>query len=241
MDRAAHSVGRTASGAWKVRSSAGAEGFSDAWDAALDLFHARNPGLSRRGGRAIPGARGGPRPAPEPQEPELDEEAEWQEFSEGILAKYVLKLNDEREARLAGRIVEADFLVRQLSWLEVALDLAHLGPKVVDLLNGLKRGSLHAGQIVATPMSAFLADLRRAYWAKCEEPERPAPAPLGRHDEALATGEPGHWEYDRSVGTDAEWRAAEAEKARLNAEAQQAWERRAKADAEAWAKREARD
>src|SRR3982751_2520771 len=86
VDRAAQSVGRTASGAWKVRTSAGAEGFAESWDSALDLFHARHPGLKRRGGRAIPGARGGPLWAEEP-DPELEpgpegeltaeEEARW--------------------------------------------------------------------------------------------------------------------------------------------------------------------
>ena len=54
VERAAQNLGRTGSGAFKVRTSAGGDGFADAWDGALTLFHARNPGLSRRGGRARP-------------------------------------------------------------------------------------------------------------------------------------------------------------------------------------------
>src|SRR6218665_2050028 len=40
---AAQSVGRSDGGAWKVRQSEGAGEFAAAWDAALDLFHARLP------------------------------------------------------------------------------------------------------------------------------------------------------------------------------------------------------
>ncbi|MEA3035752.1 MAG: hypothetical protein QOH04_1517 [Sphingomonadales bacterium] len=237
VDRAAHSVGRTASGAWKVRTSAGAEGFSDAWDGALDLFHARNPGLKRRGGRAR-----GPWVPPEPElepEPEGDlteaEEARWKELSETILMKYLLKLDAEREARLQGEIVVADFYVRQLTWLEVAIDLAGVGPRAVEYLKGLKRGGRHAGDIVATPMSNLLAKLRRLYWEGCDEPERPEPAALGRHDDEIATGQPPecqHWpERDGPLFGS---RAPHDEHLRRNAEAQRAWEEKASADAAAW-------
>lgn len=241
VDRASHSVGRTASGAWKVRSSAGAEGFSDSWDAALDLFHERNPLLSRRGGRAVPGARGGPPPAPDPappQEPERDLDGEWEEFSDGILTAYLLKLAAEREARLEGRIVEADFLVRQLTWVEVALDLSGVAPKAVEMLKGLQRGGCHAGRITATPMSILLAELRRAAWAKLDEPERPDPAPLGHHDDDFATGQPPesqHWpERD---GDRFQARDKRDQYLRRNAEAQRAWEKKAEADAQAWRER----
>jgi hypothetical protein len=82
VDKAAQAVGRTQSGAWGVRNAMGGEGFSQAWDAALDLFHAR-----RRAGKLEelrappPGPRHTPRHAREMREakafratePDLDE------------------------------------------------------------------------------------------------------------------------------------------------------------------------
>lgn len=240
VDRAAHSVGRTASGAWKVRTSAEAEGFSDAWDAALDLFHARNPGLSRRGGRASPRWGAPPPPRPEaPPEGWVDPAEHYltpQEFVDGILKRYWLKLGQERQARLEGRIVEADFYVRQLTWLEVALDL---GGNADDLLKSLKRGGQDVMRIVATPMSTLLEKLRRAYWQEKGEVDRPPSSPLGRQGEGAAIGEAPPWEYRRERdGDEKEWRRREDEKAALRAEAQQAWEEKARADAEAWSARE---
>ena len=43
IDRAAQAVDRTQSGAWTVRNSAGADGFKESWEAALSLYHRRNP------------------------------------------------------------------------------------------------------------------------------------------------------------------------------------------------------
>jgi hypothetical protein len=81
--------------------------------------------------------------------------------------------------------VEADFIVRQLTWLEVTLDLAGDVPAVVDLLAELKRGGLRLGRIVATPMSLFLDDLRRLYWNEeggpdARHPRRSDPTPARR-------------------------------------------------------------
>ncbi|MGQ0588597.1 MAG: hypothetical protein ACT4N8_03560 [Sphingosinicella sp.] len=232
VDFAAHEVGRTSAGAWKLRSDAGGTSFAAAWDGAIDLFHARNPGTSRRGGRAR-GAWASPPPPPPPEEP--DEDARWQELCDGILTKYLLKLEAEREARLAGRIVEADYYVRQLTWLEVALDLGGLGEHAVAMLMGLKRGERHAGQIAATPVSLLLDQLRRAYWEEEGGPERPPPPALGPHADADASpGEPlecqwtGYGEADRE---------ARQRKEAIQAEAQRLWEEKAKTDAAAWATR----
>jgi hypothetical protein len=238
VDRAAEAVDRATSGAWTVRQSAGAGEFADAWDAALELFHRRNPKLSRRGGRARPpwGERRAPDPGPrhgrddwpreEPTQAEVD--AHWQLFCDSILMKYLMKLGQEREARLMGCIVEADFYVRQLCWLEVALDLGGLGDKGVAMLKGLKRGDLHAGQIVATPVSLLLDHLRRSVWAKFGEPERPPPPELGLHAHE-----------DASIGGPSESTMpglSEAELA-LRAEANLLWEEKGRKDAAAWRER----
>src|SRR3954471_4498546 len=93
----------------------------------------------------------------------------------------MMKLQQEREARLRGCIVEADFYVRQLCWFDVLLDLGELGDKAVKMMREIKRGDLHAGKIVATPISLLLDHLRRQVWAKFGEPERPPPPELGLH------------------------------------------------------------
>src|SRR5690349_2633291 len=54
VDKAAQAVGRTQSGAWTVRGSAGAEGFAEAWEAALALFHARRRATTHAALRAPP-------------------------------------------------------------------------------------------------------------------------------------------------------------------------------------------
>jgi hypothetical protein len=87
-------------------------------------------------------------------------------------------------------------------------------------------------------MSLYLGQVRRAYWESCGEPERPPPAPLGNHDDQVATGRPmgpQHWpERDGDRFGDSQQRE---EHLRRNAEAQRAWEEKAKADAEAWRRR----
>jgi len=233
VEHAAYAVHRSDGGAWKLRGHGSGQSFADAWDAAIDLWHARNPKQSRRGGRA----RGAWKPEPEP-EPEPDEDARWSEFQDGILLKYLEKLDGERVARLNGRIVEADFYVRQLTWLEVALDLAGRGDEMIEMLKGLARGERNVRHIVATPVSLLLDQLRRAYWAKREEPERPTLPPLGEQDAGAALGEPPesrYWPERDGQGLGPSSRhAAYVER---NADAQRAWEEKAKADAEAWRQR----
>jgi len=233
-EHAAYELGRSAAGAWKLRSTPDGQEFADSWDAAIDLWHARNPERSRRGGRA----RGAWAPPPPPPPPEPSEEERWAEFQDGVLTKYLLKLHDERAARLSGRIIEADFCVRQLTWLEVMLDLAGLGEETSDLLKGLARGERNVRDIAATPVSLLLDSLRRAYWAEEGGPERPPLPPLGGHDEEAAIGEPvesQHWpERD---GPGANRGPQHREYLRRNVEAQRLWEEKAKADAEAWRRR----
>ena len=235
--KAAHAVGRTMSGAYKVRTAGGGEGFGEAWDKAVDLFLERNPQMPRTGrwrasdGKAAPPAASAPQPEP-------DEEALWQALCDSIFMKYLLKVEAERSARLAGRIVEADLYVRQLTWLEVTLDLAGLGERAVEMFKALERGGRHAGQITATPVSLVLDQLRRSYWQRLDDPERPPLAPLGHHDDEVATGQPlecQHWPERDGDGFRPS--ARHEEHLRRNAEAQRAWEEKAKADAEAWAKR----
>jgi hypothetical protein len=226
---AARAVARSESGAKQLRREDAVGEFADAWKRARALFHRRNP---RPGG-------GGPllwgEPAsrqsdawsePSPAAPtEAEADAHWRMFCDNILAKYLMKLFQEREARLMGCIAEADFYVRQLCWIEVVLDLGGLGDKAVEMMRSLKRGDLDAGRIAATPVSLLLDHLRRQAWARMGEPERPPPPELGLHNgTGVSTGGPqqchGHG-------------LSEAELA-LRAEAQALWEEKARTDAAAW-------
>jgi hypothetical protein len=234
VEHAAFAVHRSDGGAWKLRGHGSGQSFAAAWDGAIDLYHERNPKPARRGGRA----RGAWAPPPPPPPPEPSEDERWAEFQDTILTKYLLKLDGEREARLAGRIVEADFCVRQLTWIEVALDLAGLGGKAADLLKGLARGKRNVRDIAATPVSLLLDDLRRAYWAEEAGPERPPLPPLGQHDDEAAIGQPSescHWPERDGPGPNRGSRHEEY--LRRNAEAQRLWEEKAKADAAAWRRR----
>ena len=245
-EQAAIAVGGTMSGVYKLRSADGGEGFAAAWDSALALHLRRNPrpepkGRPSRGElQSGTGRTAWPGPAAMPPEGWVDPKLHYltpQEFAQGILKRYWLKVGQERKARLEGRIVEADYYVRQLTWLEIALDL---GGNAVDLLEQLRRGGHDVNDIVATPMSALLELARRHMWREKDEPERPPSAPLGDHDEEVATGEHPHWEYSwERDGPEKEWKGLEDDKAALHAEAQRAWEEKARAEAEAWAKREA--
>jgi hypothetical protein len=220
VERAADAVGLTGNGAYQLRKCVGAESFADAWERAMALYRAR-----QRGPTAPPRLA-----ARHPGAKEEIDDASWQEFVEGILLKYWIKLEQERKARLEGRIVEADFYVRQLTWLEVALDL---GGNALQLLKALKRGGHHAGQIAATPMSVLLDSVRRACWAEKGEPDRQALASLGAHDGEVSTGTR-HYSRERDgPGINAYLRRQD-EEAAVAAEAQRAWEEKARADAEAW-------
>lgn len=239
VDAAAQRIGRTMSGAYKVRASAGADGFAAAWDEALALHHRRNPrpppkGRPSRGeilagsGRSWP-----PRAAPPPPEPEAAAREE-DELLAQILEKYRLKLRAERECRLAGRIVEADFYVRQLTFIEVGMDLACNAHELYEMLSN---GDLEPFRTVATPMSLLFDALRRDYWREKGEPDRQPLPELGhRHGEA-ALGERSYNLYDPALGDHWQWYRRRDVIAAQRAEAQRLWEEKAARDAEAWRKR----
>lgn len=250
VDKAAQAVGRTQSGAWTVRRSAGAEAFSRAWEAALDLFHARRrarkldelaappPGprhtprrvREQREARAFRNAgdlRGRARDARARGEPvllasELGEREKAEIIAE-IMKRYGAKLRAERQARLEGRITEADFYVRQLSFIELILDI---GGRTQELLDAFREAGVPLPEAAATPGSTLLEKARRAVWQEKGEADRPPPAPLGRHNDRYATGEE---EYDPARDGDrGEWERKQEEKRRLAAEAQREWEARAR-------------
>lgn len=239
--QAAIAVGGTMSGAYKLRTAAGGEGFAASWDSALALHHRRHPRPEPKGrpsrGEIQSGTGRGRWPAQASAVPEpVDPEDEWRAREEVLLEMlglYENKLKEERRFRLEGRIVEADFTVRQLSWLEVVLDL---GGKARQVLELLQRGDRSPFAIVSTPISELLGMVRRRIWLEKGEADRPPPPPLGRHDARASYGAPLYYDPEKD-GDFREWDRRRKENERLAAEAQRAWEEKARAEAEEWRKR----
>ena len=242
-DRIAGSLGAgarpdRARGLSVARRDAGAEGFIRAWDDALALHKAwvAPPASPPRPPRAREPYVTWPAPPPAPDPEEDEREAE--ESAAQIIKLYRIKLESEREARRAGNITAADLYVRQLTCIEVMLDLSERGQ---ELLKSWQRRGRWAVEIQATPLSLLLDRYRRDYWAERGEPERPPLSPLGNHNEEVAYGEtgPNQWSAAQD-GPDAEAHyRREKEKCVVRAEAQRLWEEKARAEALAWAAREA--
>ncbi len=220
---AARAVARSESGAKQLRREDETGEFAAAWKGALALYR-------RRCG--LPGPQeptSSPRPAwgdAKPGEPTREEvDAHWELFCGKILKTYLIKLQQEREARLNGCIVEADFYVRQLSWFDVVIDLGGHGVEAVAMIRRLQRGDLEALDVVATPGSLLLDHARRSLWARLGEPERPPPPELGLSNyDGASTGGP----------SQCHGHGLSEEQLEMQAEAQALWEEKARKDAAAW-------
>jgi hypothetical protein len=244
-------MGKHATGAEALYKTPGAAGFRTCWDAAVIIGRRRNqldsnppyagavPGIQRRGSaRDLP-------PEPEP-ELTMSDDQKW-ELLKSIATKFMKKVAAERQARLSGQIVAADFYLRQVTYIEVMFDLtaANLGFDASAVMAELRRGRHDYRQVVATDFSDWLDSSRRQWWAEEGEPERPRHPDvrfLERHRSAeggystaaddSATGAtttpargftPEQW---REISAD-EQRAARKRQYAEDAEAQRAYERRA--------------
>ena len=80
---------------------------------------------------------------------------------------------------MAGRIVEADFTLRQITFVEVALDLAalRLGTSGWEVIEQARMGEDNVFSIAETHLSRCLDEARRAVWVEAGEPERPEHPP----------------------------------------------------------------
>ena len=137
---------------------------------------------------------------------------------------------------MAGRIVEADFYVRQLTVLELALDGAGDVKKLIALLSSGDPG--RPLDIVATPMSLLLDKHRRDCWREQGEPDRFPLPDLGRHDAYAAYGERGYSHHSGAEDGDyKEWQRRRDALAAERAEAQRLWEEKAAREAKAWRER----
>jgi hypothetical protein len=86
-----------------------------------------------------------------------------------ILERYGRKLIAEHRARHEGRIAEADFYLRQATFLEICMEV----PGLVHVLTDARIGGIDLVAIADTPLSRILADIRHAVWRAADEPERP--------------------------------------------------------------------
>jgi len=193
------------------------------------------------------GARGPGRPPAAPALPgparreagagrtEAEEEEDVQalrERFERLVNLYLIKVESEREARLAGRIVAADFYLRQLTCMEVMVDLADVRGGF-RALEEARRHGLHPVEIAETPFSRILGIARREKWAELGEPPRPEHPPrryLVPHGEVMI--EPRESIDGRAPGTFREKEAARDERYRADARAQLEWEAQARRDYE---------
>jgi hypothetical protein len=174
--RAAEVVRRSVTGAEQLRKAAGAEGFSAAWDRAMALAQEKGQMRMNAGLNAAAAADGPPSgPGDDPGAVTADDLRQREEALQSILRKYVLKLAAEREARLEGRIVAADFYARQLTHIEVGLDLLSGGEGFRAFMD-FRHDGMSLVRIAETPFSRLLDDARRDFWARAAEPERPRAA-----------------------------------------------------------------
>jgi hypothetical protein len=101
----------------------------------------------------------------------MNEDDQWR-LMEALGMKFMKKIAQEREARLAGEIVAADFYLRQITMIEVAFDLAatEFGWEANQVLSDIRRGDSGLTEIVSTPFSDYLDTTRRMWWAEESEP-----------------------------------------------------------------------
>ena len=156
---AVDAMGKCLHGIKKLLKDPGSDSFRAAWERAVALgeaaearrriaeqaeIHARSAHLTGRRGSGL-------EPDSEPEEQQDDSEFRL-ELVERLVAKFQRKVGQERECRLAGEIVEADFYLRQTTCLEVAFDLmieGH-GDRGWTMLMEVRRGTRNMLEIADT-------------------------------------------------------------------------------------------
>jgi hypothetical protein len=241
--RAAMALGMAPYGAAKLREAPGSDSFNAAWDRALAIA-AKNGTMKISTAVADAAARAA-QLEPQPSrlrghEPDDDDTPDMNEddkiaLVENLFYKWLGKLEHEREARLAGRVVAADFYLRQVTFFEITFDLmcSQFGQDAWAIMSSLRRGGTHITQIAATPLSQVLDEKRREMWAAMAEPPRPEHPParyllsklnysVASENEALSDEEKLLCPRDQQAAIKKMWA--------VEAEAQMEWESRAQLD-----------
>ena len=259
---ACRAVGKSAFGAERLREAEGGESFAAAWEEAEAIAGDERSRRFAEGVRAIAAEQSGWRPPEPPwaraasrgrppamplghaasrglararlPAPETDPESEEAKLAwlDRLVHKYLLKVRQEREARLAGEIVAADYYVRQLTYIEVMLDL--MGTDGFAVLNDFRAGDHHIIDIAETPFSRILGEVRRACWAEAGEPPRPEHPPRRYlEDHGRFSSEPNEYTRGGLPQSHDEQMQVFRERHRQDAEEQLRWEEAARRDAEA--------
>ena len=182
--RAAAAMGKKLSGAEQVYRSEGAEEFRAAWDKAVELAERREIGrlsrMSESGVADPPHWRRRRSEAEAPPQDQWEDEVDYSEDEKwdlihNLASKFMKKVAQERDARLNGEIVAADFYLRQITFHEMTFDLTanEFGWDARQLLRDLQRGEHGIFEIISTPFADWLDEARREWWAQEGEPERP--------------------------------------------------------------------
>ena len=186
---ACRAVGKSAFGVTQLIAHEGSAGFRAARDEALAMAADERGRRLAEGVRAVaseqsnwrpadpPWSRAGTRrrPPPPPVQSEEDKLKAGKDLLVRMINLYLLKLRQEREARVGGQIAAADFYLRQATWLEVSLDL--MSGDAFQLLRDFRRGDYGVIQIAETTASSLLDAARRNHWQACGDPPRPGPIP----------------------------------------------------------------
>ncbi|WP_084580229.1 hypothetical protein [Sphingomonas azotifigens] len=155
-------------------------------------------------------------------EPDAPMPEEMRKVLDTLFTRYAAKVRSERQLRLQGEIVAADFTLRQLTHIELILANAGMSDAMITLFT-TDYGPNGRVQEFAHPMTAKLDALRRKAWAESGEPARPPLPMYARSPGTALVGGPDRDERDRAR-QDAERRMAEA---------QAEWEAAARSDS--WA------
>ena len=133
---------------------------------------------------------------------------------ERLTRLYLGRIAMERRDRLAGDIPAADFYLRQLTHMEVLLELGGGGKHLLWLAEGnvpAAPASHEPEPIYATELTERLDARRREAWAAAGEPDRPAPLGNRRQLPHGIMGGP-DLKARQALLEDARTRAAEAQR-----------------------------
>ncbi|WP_374944435.1 hypothetical protein [Sphingomonas sp.] len=135
-----------------------------------------------------------------------------------MMKRYLIKVCQEQDERRAGRWYAADFYLRQLTHIELVLDMGGRCMDLIDQFTENPKGKVD-GTLYASPISQELADRRATLWAARNDPPRP-PLRLPRlmTDSGMRTGPTSKNRYAARAAAEAriaaaqdEWEAARSE------------------------------
>ena len=260
---AVEAMGKSLHGVRKLLKDPGSDGFQAAWERAVEIGEAAEArrriaelaGIDQRSAHlTVPRRRSG-QPAdpgdgfPDPVDPEeegMSEDGKLEIFDR-LVGKFMAKIGQERSARIGGRIVEADFYLRQITCIEISFELLaeRAARDAWEVIAQCRRGGHGILQIGDTPMSRLLDNARREQWEKMGEPARPEHPPErfltdhGTHrsqdSECLGPASPplpGHDPDAWAAMTVDEQQAAQLEQYQRDAAEQVQWEAQARREYE---------